>query len=126
MTLCNMSIEMGAKTGIVPADEKTFKYLKGRAREEFVPVYADKDAKYCREFIIDVGDLEPQIAKPHEVDNVAGVGTLLVHHLTRFHRIMHEWKIRGPRSCCKYPGRKESESQDNCASCIAFCSDKSN
>ena len=77
MTLCNMSIEMGAKTGIVPPDEKTFEYLEGRAREKFVPVYADKDAKYCQEFNIDVGDLEPQIAKPHEVDNVTGVGTLL-------------------------------------------------
>ncbi|MCX9082049.1 MAG: 3-isopropylmalate dehydratase large subunit [Candidatus Methanoperedens sp.] len=77
MTLCNMSIEMGAKTGIVPADEKTFEYLEGRAREKFLPVYADKDAKYCREFNIDVAELEPQIAKPHEVDNVTGVGTLL-------------------------------------------------
>ncbi len=77
MTLCNMSIEMGAKTGIVPPDEKTFEYLEGRAREKFVPVYADKDAKYCQEFNIDVEDLEPQIAKPHEVDNVKGVGTLL-------------------------------------------------
>ena len=77
MTLCNMSIEMGAKTGIVPADEKTFEYLEGRAREKFLPVYADKDAKYCLEFNIDVAELEPQIAKPHEVDNVTGVGTVL-------------------------------------------------
>jgi methanogen homoaconitase large subunit len=77
MTLCNMSIEMGAKTGIVPPDEKTFEYLEGRAREKFLPVYADKDAKYCREFNLDVEDLEPQIAKPHEVDNVTGVGALL-------------------------------------------------
>ncbi len=77
MTLCNMSIEMGAKTGIVPPDEKTFEYLEGRAREKFEPVYADKDAKYCQEFNLDVGDLEPQIAKPHEVDNVTGVGSLL-------------------------------------------------
>ncbi|HMB46080.1 MAG TPA: 3-isopropylmalate dehydratase large subunit [Candidatus Methanoperedens sp.] len=77
MTLCNMSIEMGAKTGIVPSDDKTFEYLKGRAREKFVPVYADKDAKFCQEFNFDVGELEPQIAKPHEVDNVTGIGTLL-------------------------------------------------
>ncbi|VVB53898.1 Isopropylmalate/citramalate isomerase large subunit [uncultured archaeon] len=77
MTLCNMSIEMGAKTGIVPADEKTFEYLKERARDKFKPVYADKDAKYCEEYNFDAGDIEPQIAKPHEVDNVSGVGTLL-------------------------------------------------
>jgi methanogen homoaconitase large subunit len=76
MTLCNMSIEMGAKTGIVPPDEKTFKYLEGIARDKYTPVYADKDAKYCKEFNFDAKDLEPQIAIPHEVDNVAGVGTV--------------------------------------------------
>ena len=76
MTLCNMSIEMGAKTGIVPPDEKTFQYLEGKAREEYAPVYADRDAKYCEEYNFDVGNLEPQVAKPHEVDNVSGVGTL--------------------------------------------------
>jgi len=74
MTLCNMSIEMGAKTGIVPPDEKTFKYLEGIARDKYTPVYADDDAKYCEEFTFDANDLEPQIAIPHEVDNVTGVG----------------------------------------------------
>jgi len=74
MTLCNMSIEMGAKAGIIPPDEKTFEFLKGRAREKFTPVYADKDAEYCGEYDFDAGELEPQIAKPHEVDNVFNVG----------------------------------------------------
>ncbi len=73
MTLCNMSIEMGAKTGIVPPDEKTFEYLKGKAQEKYTPVYADKDAQYCEEYNFDVDDLEPQVAKPHEVDNVSSV-----------------------------------------------------
>ena len=77
MTLCNMSIEMGAKTGIVPPDEKTFKYLEGIARDKYTPVYADDDAKYCEEFNFDAQDLEPQIAIPHEVDNVTGVGTVV-------------------------------------------------
>ncbi len=74
MTLCNMAIEMGAKAGIVPPDEKTFSYLKGKAEEKYTPVYADADAQYCEEFHFDVADLTPQIAKPHEVDNVVGVG----------------------------------------------------
>ncbi|VVB91276.1 Isopropylmalate/citramalate isomerase large subunit [uncultured archaeon] len=73
MTLCNMAIEMGAKAGIVPPDEKTFEYLKGIAHEKYTPVYADKDAQYCEEYNFDVGDLEPQVAKPHEVDNVFAV-----------------------------------------------------
>ncbi len=73
MTLCNMSIEMGAKTGIVPPDDKTFEYLKGKAQEKYTPVYADEEAQYCEEHDFDVSDLEPQIAKPHEVDNVSPV-----------------------------------------------------
>lgn len=76
MTLCNMAIEMGAKTGIVPPDEKTFEYLEGKAQEKYTPVYADKDAQYCEEYNFDVNDLEPQVAKPHEVDNVVGVGAV--------------------------------------------------
>ncbi len=70
MTLCNMAIEMGAKAGIVPPDEKTFEFLKGIAQEKYTPVYADKDAQYSEKYNFDVGDLEPQVAKPHEVDNV--------------------------------------------------------
>src|SRR5659263_154331 len=76
MTLCNMSIEMGEKTGIVPPDKKTFKYLEGIARDKYTPVYADEDAKYCEEFNFNTNDLEPQVAIPHEVDNVTGVGTV--------------------------------------------------
>ncbi len=76
MTLCNMGIEMGAKTGIVPPDEKTFEYLKGRARDEYTPVYADDDADYIGEYNFDVSDLEPQVAKPHEVDNVSGISVV--------------------------------------------------
>ncbi len=73
MTLCNMSIEMGAKTGIVPPDEKTFEYLKGKAKENYVPVYADGKAQYCEEYNFNAYDIEPQVAKPHEVDNVSSV-----------------------------------------------------
>lgn len=76
MTLCNMSIEMGAKNGIVPPDEKTFEYLKGKAREKYEPVYADKDAQYCEEYEFNAGEIEPQVAKPHEVDNVSGIGAV--------------------------------------------------
>ncbi|AGB48947.1 homoaconitate hydratase family protein/3-isopropylmalate dehydratase, large subunit [Methanomethylovorans hollandica DSM 15978] len=73
MTLCNMAIEMGAKAGIVPADKTTFDYLRGRAVEGYEPVYADEDASYVKEFIINVSDLEPQVALPHQVDNVVGI-----------------------------------------------------
>ena len=73
MTLCNMAIEMGAKAGIVPADRITFDYLQGRAVEEYDPVYADEDASYVKDLQIIASDLEPQVALPHQVDNVVCV-----------------------------------------------------
>ncbi len=69
-TLCNMSMEMGAKFAIVPYDEETKKYLAGRTDEEYTPIYADSDAQYARVIEIDVTKLVPQIAMPHRVDNV--------------------------------------------------------
>lgn len=73
ITLCNMSIEMGAKTGIVPPDRKTFEYLKGKEAEEYTAVYADGDAEYSEEYNLNVDGLVPQVAEPHEVDNVSPV-----------------------------------------------------
>jgi methanogen homoaconitase large subunit len=76
MTLCNMAIEMGAKAGIVPPDRTTFEYLKGRTEETYEPVYADEDAYYSEEHHFDAGDLEPQVACPHNVDNVHNISEL--------------------------------------------------
>ncbi len=69
MTLCNMAIEMGGKTGIVEPDDKTFDFLKERTDGVFNPVHADEDAEYKRLLNIDAAELEPQIACPHQVDN---------------------------------------------------------
>ncbi|WP_300609813.1 3-isopropylmalate dehydratase large subunit [Methanohalophilus sp.] len=77
MTLSNMAIEMGAKAGIVPPDKTTFDFLEGKAVEDFEPVFADEDAEYVKEYEIDASSLEPQIAKPHEVDNVCGVSEVV-------------------------------------------------
>lgn len=72
MTLCNMGVEMGAKATIVPPDEKTDSYLKGRAREDYCPVFSDPGS-YDTELEYDVSDLEPQVAFPCRVDNVRPV-----------------------------------------------------
>jgi 3-isopropylmalate/(R)-2-methylmalate dehydratase large subunit len=73
MTIANMSIEMGAKNGFIPADEKTLAWLKPRAKDPFEVVNADADASYEKELTYDVSALEPQIACPHTVDNVKSV-----------------------------------------------------
>jgi 3-isopropylmalate/(R)-2-methylmalate dehydratase large subunit len=70
MTLCNMAVEMGGKTGLVHFDEKTSEYLKERTDGVFKPFSADPDAEYETEIKLDVSDLEPQIACPPNVDDV--------------------------------------------------------
>ena len=72
MTVCNMSIEMGARGGFVAPDKTTFDYIKGRkyapapeAFEEAVAIwkqlYSDKDAKFDKEFTFRGEDIEPMI-----------------------------------------------------------------
>jgi len=73
MCMCNMAIEMGAKTGLVPPDEKTLEYVSERAGTTGRPVEPDPDARYEAELELDVSDLEPQVAKPYSPDNVAPV-----------------------------------------------------
>ncbi len=81
MTLCNMAIEMGAKTGIVPPDKKTFDFLDNRAAAPYEPAYADQDAFYVKEFAYSAEDIEPQVACPHQVDNVKPVGEVEGTHI---------------------------------------------
>jgi 3-isopropylmalate/(R)-2-methylmalate dehydratase large subunit len=70
MTVCNMSIEAGARAGMIAPDEKTFEYLRGR---EFAPpdfeaavarwrqLPSDPGAKYDRVEIFKAGDVVPQV-----------------------------------------------------------------
>jgi 3-isopropylmalate/(R)-2-methylmalate dehydratase large subunit len=72
LTIANMAVEAGAKVGLFPADSATREYLRSKGRvEHFQPLSADDDASYEREINIDLTSLEPMVAKPHQVDNVA-------------------------------------------------------
>ncbi len=73
-TMSNMAIEMGAKAGIMEADDKTMAWLAQHTQNTFQPVKADADATYAAVKEYDVSNLEPQVAKPHRVDNVCPVG----------------------------------------------------
>ncbi len=72
LTICNMAVEAGATSGIVPSDEETIRYLQEIAgvQEDIELFQPDPDAHYCQEIYIDGSNLEPQIACPHAVDNV--------------------------------------------------------
>jgi 3-isopropylmalate/(R)-2-methylmalate dehydratase large subunit len=72
-TLCNMAVEAGAKTAIIPPDEKSMAYARERCKREFDPVYADSDARYSKEYLWNAGAITPQVALPHAPDNVVPV-----------------------------------------------------
>lgn len=72
LVICNMTVEAGATSGIVPPDEETIYYLRKEAgvRGKIKTFGPDADAIYDRTIEIDVSTLTPQIACPHTVDNV--------------------------------------------------------
>ncbi len=72
MTICNMSIEMGARCGMIAPDETTFDYIKGRkfapqgadwdnALKDWKALYSDADAVFDKELNIHAQDIEPMI-----------------------------------------------------------------
>ena len=71
MTICNMAIEAGGKSGIVAADEKTKKYVEAAGPKTGKPIYyySDKDASYCEKFDYDASQIEPMVSAPHLPSN---------------------------------------------------------
>jgi 3-isopropylmalate/(R)-2-methylmalate dehydratase large subunit len=72
MTICNMSIEMGGRCGLIAPDETTFDYIKGRqfaptneawdaALAKWKTLYSDDDAIFDKEIFIDAKDITPMI-----------------------------------------------------------------
>ena len=86
MTICNMSIEAGARAGLISPDQTTFEYIKGRpyapsgknwdkAVEFWKSLPSDKGAKYDKEIIIEAKDILPQITwgtSPQDVVAING------------------------------------------------------
>ena len=72
MTICNMSIEGGARAGLIAPDEKTFDYLRNRKYtpknyESLVDSWrddlkTDSDATFDKQFILDINDISPQVS----------------------------------------------------------------
>jgi len=75
LVLCNMSVEAGATSGIVPPDEETVRYLREEAgvKDKLDMIIPDNDAVYEQVIEIDASKLVPQIACPHTVDNVKSI-----------------------------------------------------
>ncbi|MBD5608173.1 MAG: 3-isopropylmalate dehydratase large subunit, partial [Desulfovibrio sp.] len=76
LTMANMAIEAGAKTGIFPIDDLLRKWCAAEGHPTDLRLEADKDAVYARTVEIDVSGLEPVVACPHIPSNVKKVSSL--------------------------------------------------
>jgi 3-isopropylmalate/(R)-2-methylmalate dehydratase large subunit len=71
LVLSNMAVEAGAKTGLIEPDEKVVEFLRSKGVTEEIEMFSsDLDASFIRTLHYNATELEPQVACPHEVDNV--------------------------------------------------------
>ena len=76
-TITNMGAELGVTTSVFPSDEITRSFLKAQRREpEWSALSADADADYNKVIDLDLGSIEPMMAKPHSPDNIDTVKKL--------------------------------------------------
>lgn len=84
LTICNLSIELGAKMGLIAPDEKTYEYIRGRAYapkgemwDRAVAAWrqlpSDPDAVFDKEVVVDVGKIIPQVTWGISPEHVIGV-----------------------------------------------------
>lgn len=73
LTMCNMAIEAGAKTGIIEPDEITLEYVKIRAKRSYTVYKSDHDAVYENIFEFNSADIPLQVAFPHLPENTKPV-----------------------------------------------------
>jgi len=86
MTVCNMTIEGGARAGLIAPDQKTFDYLKGKPKSPkgenwdkalvfWKTLFSEKDAKFDKEVNIDASEIEPLVTwgtSPQDVAMISG------------------------------------------------------
>jgi 3-isopropylmalate/(R)-2-methylmalate dehydratase large subunit len=115
MTICNMSIEMGARGGLIAPDETTFAYLKGR---EFAPkgeawedklkqwrtLYSDANAIFDKEITIDASQIEPMITYGTNPGMGIGVSQSVPKAST-----VSETDVQGLQKSLQYMGLQEGQ-----------------
>jgi homoaconitate hydratase family protein len=73
MVLCNMAVEMGAKTAYISPDDITHNYLARYGWEKGEVLTTDEDYEYDSVFKFDISSLKPQVSMPGSVDNVSDI-----------------------------------------------------
>ncbi|WP_163932450.1 3-isopropylmalate dehydratase large subunit [Paraferrimonas sp. SM1919] len=85
MVLCNMTAEMGAKTGVIAADETTLDWLRDKGKtpaQDALSWRSDDDCQYEAIYHFDACELSPQIAAPHSPENtyaIDAIGKVKIH-----------------------------------------------
>lgn len=76
-TICNMGAELGATSSIFPSDEVTKDFfIKQNRLKDYTELYADSDAIYDEEYVIDLAEIVPLAACPHSPDNIKPISEL--------------------------------------------------
>lgn len=76
MTICNMAVEMGAKTAYMQPNRAVLDYVSARSDAPFTVEQTDEDFVYAATYSVDVSKIEPQVALPGNVDDVTTARTL--------------------------------------------------
>jgi len=77
LVLCNMVIDFGAKTGYIQPDEITARFVAARAPDrKWIAYTTDSDEDYGRIVDLDVSEIEPLVAIPHDLSDVRGASKL--------------------------------------------------
>src|SRR6185295_2743146 len=116
MTICNMSIEMGARGGMIAPDETTFNYLEGRPFSpkgdewekkvnEWKQLYTDTDAVFDKEININAADIEPMIT----YGTNPGLGIAITGNIPVTDRIPDEGERKNIITALQYMGLKSGQ-----------------
>ncbi|QCI24660.1 3-isopropylmalate dehydratase large subunit (plasmid) [Buchnera aphidicola (Muscaphis stroyani)] len=111
MTICNMAIEMGAKSGLIEPDEVTYSYLKNKTYSPtgkfwdtsinyWKTLKSDRYAFFDKEFTIDVSNLDPQVTWGTNPDQVLSI----TDKIPNFYLFQDLKKKDLAQSACEYMG----------------------
>jgi 3-isopropylmalate/(R)-2-methylmalate dehydratase large subunit len=81
MTMCNMAIEAGGKSGVIQPDDTTIEYIEARAERPYEVFTGDKDVKYKEIYEYNCSKIEPQVAFPNLPSNtrpISEVGEVFI------------------------------------------------
>ncbi|NHJ40043.1 MAG: aconitate hydratase [Asgard group archaeon] len=123
-TITNMGAELGATTSIFPSDEMTKHFLKAQGREEdFIPLSADKNAKYDEIIEINLSEIEPNVALPHSPGSVVKIRELV--EKTPIEDFLKRFPEKNHKDIIEFVGRLYERDLSIDQVCVGSCTNAS-